>query len=277
MRRLIVTADDFGLAVPVNEAVERAHREGVLTCASLMVGAPSAADAVERARSLPDLRVGLHLTLVRGRPVLPAADVPALVGDDGELPRNLVSAGFRFFFLPGIRKQLELEIRAQFEAFRATGLAMDHVIVHNHMHLHPTLLGLILKVGRDYGMRAMRIPQERDGDLFLRPWISLVRARTRRAHVLTNDLVLGLRYTGEMDSTRVISLLRDLPEGTTEMYFHPATRSTPYIERELPGCRVEAEFQALIDPLVRKAIQASGARLIAFSDLYQEVPECSAS
>ena len=149
MRRLIVTADDFGLAVPVNEAVERAHREGVLTCASLMVSAPAAEDAIERAHSLPSLRVGLHLTLVRGRPALPASDVPDLVGNDGEFPRNLVSAGLRFFFLPGIRRQLEREIRAQFEAYRATGLAMDHVIVHNHMHLHPTLLGLILKVGRE--------------------------------------------------------------------------------------------------------------------------------
>ena len=153
---------------------------------------------------------------------------------------------------------------------------MDHVIVHNHMHLHPTVLGLILRVGGEYGMRTTRIPEEPGGDFFLRPWLSLVRARTRRANVRSNDVVLGLRYTGEMDSERVIGLLRDLPEGTTEMYFHPATRSTPYIERELPGCRVEAEFRALIDPLVREAIRASGAQLIAFSDLHQEVPECSA-
>jgi hypothetical protein len=144
------------------------------------------------------------------------------------------------------------------------------------MHLHPTLLGLILKVGRGYGMQAIRIPDESGGNLFLRPWIRLVRARTRRVQIRSNDRVLGLNHSGAMDSQRVVRLLRQLPEGTTEIYFHPATRSTPYIERELPGYRVQAEFQALIDPLVRNAVQASGARLIAYSDLHQEVPDkCS--
>ena len=79
VRKLIVNADDFGLAVPVNEAVEISHREGILTSASLMVGAPAAADAVQRARSLPSLKVGLHIVVVDGRPVLPPAELDALV------------------------------------------------------------------------------------------------------------------------------------------------------------------------------------------------------
>ena len=74
MKRLIVTADDFGAAREVNEAVESAHRGGVLTAASMMVAAPAAADAVARARRMPALRVGLHVVLVEGRPVLPASD-----------------------------------------------------------------------------------------------------------------------------------------------------------------------------------------------------------
>ena len=74
---LIVTADDFGAAVEVNEAVEAAHRTGILTAASLMVSGAAAGDAVARARRNPNLRVGLHLVLVEGRPTLPAAAVPA--------------------------------------------------------------------------------------------------------------------------------------------------------------------------------------------------------
>ena len=100
MKRLILTGDDFGLAVPVNEAIEVAHRDGVLGSASLMVGAAEAADAVERARRLPSLRVGLHLVLVEGRPLLPAASLPALVDEAGEFRRDLVEAGLRFFFQP---------------------------------------------------------------------------------------------------------------------------------------------------------------------------------
>ena len=94
MRRLIVTGDDFGLAVPVNEAIEEAHRHGILTAASLMVGAEAAADAVERARRLPSLRVGLHLVLVEGRSVLPPEAIPDLVDRHGEFSPRLVRAGF---------------------------------------------------------------------------------------------------------------------------------------------------------------------------------------
>ncbi|MEE8285398.1 MAG: hopanoid biosynthesis-associated protein HpnK, partial [Gammaproteobacteria bacterium] len=144
MKRLIVTADDYGASLPINEAIETAHRDGILTAACLMVGAPMADDAVARARRLPNLRVGLHVVVVRGRPVLTPERIPDLVDGDGRLDGNLVRAGFRYFFLPRVRRQLAAEIRAQFEAFQATGLALDHANAHNHMHLHPTVLRLIV-------------------------------------------------------------------------------------------------------------------------------------
>ena len=125
-----------------------------------MVGAPEAANAIERAKRLPGLGVGLHIVLVRGRPVLPPAAIPDLVDGDGRFHGDLARAGFRFFFLPRARRQLAAEIRAQFEAFRDSGLTLDHVNAHNHMHLHPTVLGLILKIGAAYGLRAVRLPFE---------------------------------------------------------------------------------------------------------------------
>src|SRR5205814_8142973 len=140
MKRLIVTADDFGRDVAVNKAVEDAHTHGILTCASLMVGAPAAADAVERARRLPSLRVGLHVTLSDGKPLLPGS---RLARRNGNFETDAARAGVRYFFQPGIRRALAEEIRAQFEAFRTTGLALDHVNAHQHLHLHPTIARLI--------------------------------------------------------------------------------------------------------------------------------------
>jgi hopanoid biosynthesis associated protein HpnK len=160
VRKLIVTGDDFGLAVPVNEAIEEAHRCGILTTASLMIGGAAARDAVERAKRLPSLKVGLHLVLVEGRPVLPLGAIPDLVDERGEFCFKPVVAGINYFFRPRVRRQIEAEIRAQFLAFQETGLLLDHVNAHNHMHLHPTVLGLILKVGREFGLRAMRVPYE---------------------------------------------------------------------------------------------------------------------
>ncbi len=283
MKKLIVTGDDFGLAVPVNEAIEEAHRGGVLTTASLMVGGGAAADAVERAKRLPSLKVGLHVVLVEGRPVLPPEAVPDLVDSRGEFSSQLVRAGIKFFFRPGVRRQLEAEIRAQFQAFRDFGLPLDHVNGHNHMHLHPTVLGLILKVGRDFGLKAVRLPYEppvpswrasRRGLshklmvwLLLAPWVAVLKFRLGRAQVRSNEFVFGMNDSGSMHLELVLRILKHLPQGVTEIYFHPATRRCPEIERSMKDYDHEREFEALISPAVREALLASGVQRIAFSDL----------
>jgi hopanoid biosynthesis associated protein HpnK len=283
VRRLIVTGDDFGLAVPVNEAIEQAHREGILTAASLMVSGAAAADAVERARRLPTLRVGLHVVLVEGRPVLPPERIPALVDAAGELRTDLVRAGFAFFFLPGARRQLEAEIRAQFEAFRATGLALDHVNAHNHMHLHPTVLRLLIAVGRDHGLGAVRVPYEpflaswraaRTAPLrrmlnwaLLGPWVVLLRRRLARAGLKSNEYTFGLHDTGKMDTVLLARFVDRLPDGVTEIYLHPATARCPEIDRHMAGYRHEAELEALTSRAVRESLRAGGVRPVAFGDL----------
>ncbi len=283
MRQLIVTGDDFGLAVPVNEAIEDAHRRGILTAASLMIGAKAAADAVDRAKRMPSLRVGLHLVLVEGWPVLAPAVIPDLVDEQGEFSTNLIAAGFRYCFRPGVRRQLEAEIRAQFDAFQKTGLSLDHVNAHNHMHLHPTILGLILKVGKDYGLSAIRVPYEpflpswrasRTGFAaklaswaLLFPWMALLKLRLKRARIRSNDFVFGLHDSGHLDSHLVMRFLAYLPKGVTEIYFHPATRRCPEIDRTMPDYEHEREFEALISPAVKKALAAHGIRPLAFSEL----------
>ena len=204
-----------------------------------MVAAPATQDALERARRLPNLAVGLHVVLVNGRPALPLDEVPDLIDENGEFLIDLVRAGFRFFFRPGVRRQLEAEIRAQFERFAATGLPLDHVDAQCHMHVHPTIFRLILKVGREYGMRAIRIPREPFGlsyraagdrwrarlgnTLLTEPWLALMRARARGDGVACNDFAFGVNDPGAMTEPRVLRLIGGLPDGVTEIFFHPAT------------------------------------------------------
>jgi hopanoid biosynthesis associated protein HpnK len=283
VRKLIVTGDDFGLAVPVNEAIEAAYRHGILTTASLMVGAAAAHDAIERAKRLPALKVGLHLVLVEGRPVLPPSTVPDLVDHEGAFSSHLVGAGCNFFFRPGVRRQLEAEIRAQFQAFTRTGLQLDHVNAHNHMHLHPTIFGLILKVGREFGLRAIRLPHEplmpswraASNGFFprflawaaLAPWTSLLKRRARKAGIRTNDFVFGLHDSGHLTGPLVTRLLKQLPQGVTEIYFHPATRRCPEIDGTMPDYEHEREFEALTNQDIKRLVLASGIHRVAFSEL----------
>jgi hopanoid biosynthesis associated protein HpnK len=279
---VIFTADDFGLSPAVNAAIERAHRHGVLNTTSLMVSADATVDAVACARRNPDLRVGLHLVVVDGRPVLPSSEIPDLVGPTGRFTTALVRAGFRYFFSPRVRRQLAAEIRAQFDAFRATGLALDHVDAHHHMHLHPSVLRLMLEIGDDYGMRAVRLPIEPPGlahdptepgrfrrvaqTAGLMPWCLGVRRALKRRGIVTADRVVGLHDTGRMTGRRVARALCSLPDGTTELFFHPAVAE---LEGPWPltpdDCA--AELEALLDPRVSEALVTQGIVRTSFGEL----------
>jgi hopanoid biosynthesis associated protein HpnK len=281
MRRVIITADDFGLAIPVNEAVELAHREGILGGASLMVAADAAGDAVQRARRLPALRVGLHVTVVDARPALPPSAIPGLVDAGGRLRADLLRTSLRLFFRPAVRRQLRAEVRAQLEAFRATGLPLDHVNAHHHMQLHPTVAGAILAVAPEFGVRAMRVPREPlagvSGDspwrrlaalargVFLAPWLALLRRRLRRAGIRSNEYVLG--DDGPMSERTVLRLVGALPEGVTEIYFHPATATPSRPPLPMPVERHVAELRALCSQRVRAALDAAPAERVGFAEL----------
>lgn len=278
-RRLVVSADDFGADVAVNEAVELAHRQGVLTAASLMVGAPAAADAVSRARRIPGLGVGLHLVLVEGRPSLPPVEIPDLVDGDGLFRTDMARAGAAMFFLPRVRRQLAREIEAQFTAFADTGLTLDHVNAHKHFHLHPTIAGMILKTGRRFGMNAVRLPVEPatvlariepgvgGRDWIVDPWARLARRRFRAAGVAVPDQVFGLRWSGAMTTPRLLGLIQSLPGGLSEIYLHPST-ALGYAG-SAAGYRYQDELAALLDGDVAAATRAAGLRLGSFAQVAQ--------
>jgi hopanoid biosynthesis associated protein HpnK len=282
VKRLIVTGDDFGIAEPVNEAIERAYRQGILTAASLMVGGAAAADAVTRARRNPGLRVGLHLALVEARPVLPASEVPDLVDANGELRSDLVAAGFRFFFSSRVRRQLAGEIRAQLEAFRATGLPLDHVNAHNHMHVHPTVLRLLLEIGPEFGLASVRVPFEPPGPswrarrshalrrLLQGAGFGLLAAGMRArlgSRVAANDYIFGLNDTGAMNEATLLALVERIPDGVTEIYLHPATRRCPEIDRTMADYDHQGELAALLSERVRARIEALGIERTSFSEI----------
>jgi hopanoid biosynthesis associated protein HpnK len=259
MKRVIFSADDFGLTLAVNEAVEWAHRDGILDQASLMVAGPAAADAVRRARAMPSLRVGLHLVVIEGPAVSSPSVIPALVDASGQFPSDQLRLGLDYFFRPSVRRQLALEIRAQFAKFAASGLTLDHANAHKHMHLHPTVGRLMIEIGREFGLRAVRIPAEPPSTLAalgikagiggraLYAWTRLLRHQAHAAGMTTNDHCFGLAWSGHMTRERIHALLHELPDGLTEIYFHPATERDETLVRLMPHYEHEAELAALLD------------------------------
>ncbi|MFD2184184.1 hopanoid biosynthesis-associated protein HpnK [Rhodoplanes azumiensis] len=278
MKRLVVTADDFGLAVEVNAGVEEAHRDGILTAASLMVGAPAAADAVARARRLPDLKVGLHVVLLESRPVLPREKVPDLVDAHGRFRSDMVRLAFEIFARPSVRAQMRSEVAAQFSAFRDTGLTLDHVNAHKHFHLHPTILAAVMAEAEKAGVKGVRLPVEPAavvdatgqgtspfGAKATAWWAGILRARARARGFRIPDQVFGLAWSGAMTAARTAALLERLPEGDTEIYFHPATADA--FPGHAPGYRYADELAALVDADVITTAEKSRASRGGFLDL----------
>jgi hopanoid biosynthesis associated protein HpnK len=266
VKQLIVTADDFGASHEINEAIARAHTEGILTSASLMVNEPAFDEAVELARRTPTLAVGLHLALSLSKPTLPADAIPDLVDSEGRLSSNSTRAGWKYYFSKHAQPQLEREIRAQIEKFLATGLALDHINGHQHIHMHPKIFAMLLRLADEYkvpGLRIvrdslrlnLRLDRQRWGYKFSH-WMIFTtldrwcRRLARNSPVLRTDHVWGLYQDGRLTRDHLLGLLRALPEGVTEIYSHPST-----VRGTNPLRTPDLEFLALIDPEAKRLTQ----------------------
>jgi hopanoid biosynthesis associated protein HpnK len=270
-RRLIVNADDFGRSSSINAAVIRAHSEGILTTASLMVNEPACPEAVALAPQHPSLGVGLHLTLLCGHSALPMEKIPGLVNRHQEFPSNPANAGFRYFFFSSLREQLRAEIRAQFEKFERTGLTLDHVNGHLHLHLHPTIFGILMEEAERLEIRTLRLTFDpfwlnlrlASGQLGYRLLHALIfhplSARARpvlnRRGIRHTQRVFGLLQNARVDEDYTRRLLERLPEGDSELYSHPSL------------VEFKNEFEALISPRVRQQAKELGIELIRYQDL----------
>jgi hopanoid biosynthesis associated protein HpnK len=276
--RIILNADDFGRSPSINEAVILAHREGVLTSASLMVTGEAADEAVALARATPTLAVGLHVVLAQGRAALSAREIPHLVDSRGRFSDDPVRAGLRYFLSRAAQEELGRELAAQFERFAATGLPLSHVDSHLHFHMHPTVFRLLVPLAERYGACGLRLPRD---DLRLalaydrrRMLTKVAWALTygllgrwnlrylRRCHLVVTHRVYGLMQTGQMQEAYVVPLLRRLHEPTAELYFHPAT--TPGDEALGPN---PGDLATLLSPAVRQVIQERGLSLATYPTL----------
>jgi hopanoid biosynthesis associated protein HpnK len=273
-----VTADDFGFSHGVNQAILRAHREGVVTSTSLMVTGDAAEEAVALARENPSLAVGLHLVVVSGRAALPAAEIPALVDAQGLFPVGPVASGLRYQLRSNARAQLRREIRAQLLRFRETGLPLSHVDGHLHMHLHPVVLSCLVELADEFEIPAIRLPHEelswnlsferRSGvRKALWAWIF---ARLRRhgerllgaAGIGFSDRVYGLLQTGRMTEGYWLDLLPRLSASSVEIYCHPDASLADEPRNGPPGAGA-SELAAVLSPRVREAIAKAGYALAA--------------
>ncbi len=276
VKRLIITADDFGLCTEVNQAVIQAHRYGILTCASLMVSAKAAEEAIALAKEHPSLRVGLHLVLVEGYSVLSKKDIPDLVDDEKRFSNRIISTGIRYFFSKKIESQIARECEAQIKKLLDSGLKIDHLNSHDHFHIHPTILNIVIPLVMKYHIPAIRLPWQ--GFRFLRlsqsftafmmaPWVIRLRHKLQKSGIVFNHEIFGLYESGFMTEETWLKFIPKLKEGITEVYCHPATKTTAVLKETMPQYHHADELKALLNPSLKEMILRENVQTIGFGDI----------
>ncbi|MEH2247915.1 hopanoid biosynthesis-associated protein HpnK [Nostoc sp.] len=286
-RFAIINGDDFGFSKGVNQAIIKAHKEGVLTSTSLMVSADAAKEAVTFAKANPNLAVGLHLVLVCGRPVLPPEQIPHLVDKQGNFSNSPLFAGLRYQFVKETHQELRQEIRAQLEKYRSTGLPLSHLDGHLHLHIHPVVLRILVDLAAEFDIKVIRLPSEE-----LRMTL-----RVNRSHLLTKlvwsgvfgrlrhygekllesqginftQKVYGLLQTGGITEEYLLGLIPQIQANLVEIYSHPAMPTAGFSTRCCANANAihdnplngelgtgEAELAGLLSRQVREALLSNG-------------------
>jgi len=276
--QLIINADDFGASSEINSAIAMAHREGILTSASLMVAQRSALEAVSIAKDNPGLATGLHITLSNGLSALSADKIPALVDSDNRFRHTPESAGLIYYMNRQAKRQLRLEIEAQFEKFMETGLQLSHIDGHQHLHAHPTVLPIIVELAKKFGASGIRVPQD--------PFIANMKADRSRigtkiivalghaylagvcrrylhnSKLVRCERVIGSLMSGRMNTDYVIRMLRQVKADRIEVFFHPSLSSGSDSQGPNKG-----DLEALLDPALKQFIDQGDYELTTYPGL----------
>ncbi|HTS10784.1 MAG TPA: ChbG/HpnK family deacetylase [Candidatus Limnocylindrales bacterium] len=287
MKELILNADDFGLTCGVNEAIVRAHREGSLTSATLMANAAAFDNAVSRALANPSLGVGCHLVLVGGHSVAQPEEVPSLVDSEGNLPASLGAFVARLSSGLIREREIEREMRAQIEKIRAAGIEPTHLDTHKHTHAHPMTMAALARVAAETGIKRVRKPFETLRDAWATSKIEGVGASTqlmavaaarvaaprfdtvaREYGLRSPDHFLGVAMTGQMSAPVLRQMVATLADGSTEIMMHPGILDSDLIAT---GSRLQSqrqtEFEALLDPELKRILAKQEIRLISYREL----------
>jgi predicted glycoside hydrolase/deacetylase ChbG (UPF0249 family) len=288
-----VNADDLGWTEGVNRGIAEAHRNGIVTSASLLANGPAFVLGVEMARVTPGLAIGVHLNLSDGRPAAPRELVTSLVDNEGQFAGGPEGLLLRMARRSLLTEEVEFEWDAQIQKVRDAGVEPSHLDGHKHVHMLPGLFEIALRLAKRHGIGAVRVSHEasslraalssgesHNAGVVLKQGVQArglkllardAREMAKRAGIVTADYFCGIAQTGELTREGVAQLLKSLPEGTTELMCHPG-----YVDSDLEKSatrlqdsrRVEVEI--LTDTAIRNLVASQGIRLIDYGFVAQE-------
>ncbi len=293
MKNLIVNADDLCWTPGVNRGIVEAFHNGIVTSASLLANGDAFADGVQTALAAPGLGVGVHLNLSDGEPVADRETITSLLNDEGVLAGGPESLLLRRARRGLVLREVETEWDAQIQKVRDAGIEPTHLDGHKHVHMLPGLFEVALGLAKRHGIGAIRVSleasslraalsagQNQRGGVVMKQGVQArglkllardARKQAARSGIATADYFCGIAQTGELTREGVAQLLKNLPEGTTELMCHPGYADETLLKTatRLQDSR-QTELEILTDTEIRNLVASQGIRLIDYSFVTQE-------
>lgn len=278
MKQLIVNADDFGLTEGVNNGIIKTFREGIVTSTSIMANGESFDHAVLLSKQYPLLSIGIHLVLVEEKPVLPPDEIPSLICEKDKFHKNYKTFLFRFLSGRIKRIDVEKELRAQIKKALKAGIQIAHLDSHQHLHIFPAILDIVLRLAQEYGMKWMRNSCDHHAPAHISQRGLAILAKKGKKKMLqksirTSDHFLGAGFSGRLTVQKLIRILAKLPDGTSELMCHPGDgdgeSTTKYGHW---GFNWRGEQEALLAETVKQSIEEKGIGLTSYAELSTTSP-----
>jgi len=277
MLRLIVHGDDFGISRAVNAGILTAHREGILTSASIMAAGPAFEHAIEIAHSAPTLDIGVHLTLVEEMPVLESRSIPTLIEENGCLHKNARTFTKRYMMHRIRISEIRDELDAQIKKVANCGVKISHLDSHQHLHMLPQILRVVVDLANQYRIPAIRFPYEAIRRYMLSDLSEISRLLelamlncfcllSRNTIKRRTDRFVGFFFSGRLNRVNLLQVLASLPEhGTCELMCHPGL-DDPDNHYSHWGYHFSDELNALLDPKICRYLERDEIELVSYRE-----------
>lgn len=280
MRKLIINADDFGRHPAVNRAVLQGHNFGCITSASLMPSGIAFRDAIEKTEG-QTLGVGVHFTLIGEAPVLNPRQIPSLTNKDGHLHKEYPQFIARFLQRRVKLSEVRAELTAQMDKVVACGIAITHIDSHQHLHVLPGIIDIVLDIAEKYNVRALRIPAVplmftggypykpaqligRSGLLLL---AKLAAAKAKKRGFKTPDHFFGIVAGDSMREDCLLQIIKNLPNGISEVMVHPGDNDRELCTECNWSHHFEEELYTVVSPRISECIRNQKIILATFQDI----------
>ena len=250
--KLIINADDFGYDPGVNQGIVHAFQEGIVTSTTLMVNQPYSQDAAELAVQHPELGVGLHVNLTRGKPISAVKEIPGLLSEAG-----VFREPDGFYRQKVDRYEVEKEITAQLEKSLDLGLCLTHMDAHHHLQYHPVVLEVLVELAKKHRLPLRHVDEK-------------TCSHFRREGIPTPDFFVSNFFGEEATLEHLAAILTELntksPDSTVEIMCHPGFLNGFNTESSYKGPR-QRELEILCSEEIKGLIRRLNIQLINFRDL----------